>query len=140
LEPLAIAVRAVDKAELKFGQRAAVCGGGPIGLLILQSLKMSGATELTLIEPLAGAAPSPQNTGRATRSTPPRGRREGRRRNHGRAGLRRRFPTAPGSVKAVYDLPFITAKGGRLIYSAMYPNDYEMPLNLYKFCYYNELR
>ena len=44
-----------------------------------------------------------------------------------------------GSTKAVYDLPFVTAKGGKLIYSAMYPNDFEMPLNLYKFCYYNEL-
>ena len=42
-------------------------------------------------------------------------------------------------TKAVYDLPYVTAKGGKLIYSAMYPNDFEMPLNLYKFCYYNEL-
>jgi (R,R)-butanediol dehydrogenase/meso-butanediol dehydrogenase/diacetyl reductase/L-iditol 2-dehydrogenase len=53
LEPLAIAVRAIDKAELKFGQRVAVSGGGPIGLLILQSLKKSGATGITLIEPIA---------------------------------------------------------------------------------------
>jgi (R,R)-butanediol dehydrogenase/meso-butanediol dehydrogenase/diacetyl reductase/L-iditol 2-dehydrogenase len=31
------------------------------------------------------------------------------------------------------------AKGGTMLYAAMYPNTYEMPLNLYKFCYANEL-
>ena len=44
-----------------------------------------------------------------------------------------------GSTKAVYDLPYITAFGGKLVYAAMYPNEYEMPLNLYKFLYANEL-
>jgi (R,R)-butanediol dehydrogenase/meso-butanediol dehydrogenase/diacetyl reductase/L-iditol 2-dehydrogenase len=44
-----------------------------------------------------------------------------------------------GSTKAVYDLPVITAFGGTLVYAAMYPNTYEMPLNLYKFLYANEL-
>jgi threonine dehydrogenase-like Zn-dependent dehydrogenase len=44
-----------------------------------------------------------------------------------------------GSTKAVYDLPYITAFGGKLVYAAMYPNTYEMPLNLYKFLYANEL-
>ena len=29
-------------------------------------------------------------------------------------------------------MPQITAKGGTLVYAAMYPNSYEMPLNLYQ--------
>ena len=42
-------------------------------------------------------------------------------------------------MKAVALLPQICAFGGTLLYSAMYPNTYEMPLNLYNYCYKNEL-
>jgi (R,R)-butanediol dehydrogenase/meso-butanediol dehydrogenase/diacetyl reductase/L-iditol 2-dehydrogenase len=44
-----------------------------------------------------------------------------------------------GSPRAVYDLPFIVAKGGFLLYAAMYPGDFEMPLNLFQHCYFNEI-
>ncbi len=139
LEPLAIAVRAVDKAELKFGQRVAVSGGGPIGLLILQSLKKSGATDITLIEPIAERRALGAKYG-ASHVVDPAAEdvREAAARITGGLGFDVVFDCS-GSPKAVYSLPYITAKGGRLIYSAMYPNDFEMPLNLYKFCYYNEL-
>ncbi len=51
LEPTSIAVRVTDRAELMVGQRVAIQGGGPIGLLCAQMLKMRGATDLTVIEP-----------------------------------------------------------------------------------------
>ena len=51
LEPTSIAVRVADRTELKVGQRVAIQGGGPIGLLCAQMLKMKGATDLTVIEP-----------------------------------------------------------------------------------------
>jgi (R,R)-butanediol dehydrogenase/meso-butanediol dehydrogenase/diacetyl reductase/L-iditol 2-dehydrogenase len=51
LEPVSIAVRATDRAALRTGERACIQGGGPIGQLILQILKMNGATDLTVIEP-----------------------------------------------------------------------------------------
>ena len=139
LEPISIAVRLMDKLSMKTGERVAICGGGPIGLLSLQAIKMSGATSLTLIEPIAdrrelaikfGADhvidPADGNVPDASMSL-----------THGRG-----FDAVidcSGSVKAVYDLPKITAKGGKLVYAAMYPNTYEMPLNLYKYCYFNEL-
>ncbi|MCL1805793.1 MAG: alcohol dehydrogenase catalytic domain-containing protein [Clostridiales bacterium] len=53
LEPLSIAVRVNDKANIKVGERVAIQGGGPIGLLILQMMKKRAATSLTLIEPIA---------------------------------------------------------------------------------------
>jgi len=53
LEPLSIAVRVTDKANIKVGERVAIQGGGPIGLLILQMMKKRTATSLTLIEPIA---------------------------------------------------------------------------------------
>ena len=53
LEPLSIAVRVTDKANIRVGERVAIQGGGPIGLLILQMMKKRTATSLTLIEPIA---------------------------------------------------------------------------------------
>ena len=44
-----------------------------------------------------------------------------------------------GSVHAVEALPCIAAKCGRVVYGAMYPNDYNMPFNIARICYFNEL-
>ena len=139
LEPVSIAVRAMDKAELRFGQRVLVSGGGPIGLLITQCLKKAGATELTLSEPIAERRELALRFGAKNVIDPMKENiRDAADRITGGRGFDVVFDCT-GSTKAVYDLPFVTAKGGKLIYSAMYPNDFEMPLNLYKFCYYNEL-
>ena len=129
----------MDKAELRFGQRVLVSGGGPIGLLITQCLKKAGATELTLSEPIAERRELAKRFGAKNVIDPmAENIRDAADRITGGRGFDVVFDCT-GSTKAVYDLPFVTAKGGKLIYSAMYPNDYEMPLNLYKFCYYNEL-
>ncbi len=139
LEPVSIAVRAMDKAELKFGQRVLVSGGGPIGLLITQCLSRYGAAELTLSEPIAERRELARRFGAKHVIDPLKENiRDASARITGGLGFDVVFDCT-GSTKAVYDLPFVTAKGGKLIYSAMYPNDFEMPLNLYKFCYYNEL-
>lgn len=53
LEPISIAVRLMDKIDMKIGMRVAICGGGPIGLLALQAIHMYGAASVTLIEPIA---------------------------------------------------------------------------------------
>jgi len=44
-----------------------------------------------------------------------------------------------GVPAAAVCLPPITARGGTILYGAMYPTDYEMPLNLFQYCYRNEL-
>ncbi|MCP4539291.1 MAG: alcohol dehydrogenase catalytic domain-containing protein [Chloroflexi bacterium] len=53
LEPLGIAIHAVDLAHLKVGQTVAVLGAGPIGLLIAAVARASGASEIYMTEPLA---------------------------------------------------------------------------------------
>lgn len=139
LEPISIAVRASDKAALKSGQRVAICGGGPIGLLILQVMHMAGATSLTLIEPIAERRELAKKFGASHVIDPTcEDVKETALKLTNGIGYDVVFDCS-GSTKAVYPLPFITARGGKLIYAAMYPNDFEMPLNLYKFCYYNEL-
>lgn len=51
-EPLAVAVRAVKRSRLKFGDVVVVVGAGPIGLLVLQAAKAAGASKVFAIEPL----------------------------------------------------------------------------------------
>jgi L-iditol 2-dehydrogenase len=46
LEPLCIAVKALDFGKLRVGETAAVIGCGAIGLLIIQLLRAAGATEI----------------------------------------------------------------------------------------------
>lgn len=139
LEPVSIAVRMMDKVQPKLGMRIAVNGGGPIGLLGIQAFKMMGATDLTLIEPIAerralaaryGADhvidPTRQDLAAETAAI-----------TEGRG-----FDVVvdcSGFVGAVSNLPPLVARGGMLLYGAMYPNDFEMPLNLYQYCYFNEL-
>jgi (R,R)-butanediol dehydrogenase/meso-butanediol dehydrogenase/diacetyl reductase len=51
-EPLAVAVRAVRRSRLKFGDAVGVIGAGPIGLLVLQAAKAAGASKVFAIEPI----------------------------------------------------------------------------------------
>jgi (R,R)-butanediol dehydrogenase/meso-butanediol dehydrogenase/diacetyl reductase/L-iditol 2-dehydrogenase len=139
LEPISIAVRIMDKTDMKIGQRVAICGGGPIGLLALQALSIYGATSLTLIEPIAERRKLAMKYGAEHVIDPAK---EDIYKVSMELTQNLGFDVVidcSGSVKAVGPLPTITAKGGKLIYAAMYPNDFEMPLNLYKYCYFNEL-
>lgn len=52
LEPLGVAIHAVDLAKPKLLERVALVGCGPIGLLILQVLKAAGAGEILAVDPL----------------------------------------------------------------------------------------
>jgi L-iditol 2-dehydrogenase len=53
LEPLGVAVHALDLAHLRFGMSVAVIGCGPIGLLLVQLARASGATYVLATDPLA---------------------------------------------------------------------------------------
>ena len=139
LEPISIAVRLMDKIDMKIGMRVAICGGGPIGLLALQAIHMYGAASVTLIEPIADRRDLAMKFG-ATNVIDPMAEDVVKRGLELTGGLGYDVVIdCSGSPKAAYPLPQIAAKGGKLIYAAMYPNDWEMPLNLYKYCYYNEL-
>lgn len=53
VEPTAIALHCVDRAEIRAGQTVVVIGGGPIGLLTMQVARLAGASKLILSEPVA---------------------------------------------------------------------------------------
>jgi L-iditol 2-dehydrogenase len=52
LEPLGVAIHAVDLAHLKTGMMVGVFGCGPIGLLIIQLVKLSGAVNIIATDKL----------------------------------------------------------------------------------------
>lgn len=53
LEPLCIAIKALDFGKLRVGETAAVIGAGGIGLLVIQLLRAAGASSILVSEPLA---------------------------------------------------------------------------------------
>lgn len=53
LEPVSVAVHAIDKANIRAGSSVMITGAGPIGLLIMQLALRAGAAKLLVSEPLA---------------------------------------------------------------------------------------
>lgn len=52
LEPLGVAIHAVDLGKLQRGMKVGIFGCGPIGLLVLQRCQIGGAAEVFFTEPL----------------------------------------------------------------------------------------
>lgn len=139
LEPTSVAVRIADKTRVRVGDRVAICGGGPIGQLALQVMKMHGATSLTMIEPIADRRHMALRHG-AAHVVDPLGEDQRARADEITAG--RGYDVvidASGSTHAVRGLLDIAAKGGTVVYGAMYPESFELPLNLSEFLYLKEL-
>ncbi|MEU6824227.1 alcohol dehydrogenase catalytic domain-containing protein [Streptomyces atriruber] len=53
LEPVGVALWAMDLGQVPFGGTAAVVGCGPLGLLLIQLLRAAGVSRLIAVEPLA---------------------------------------------------------------------------------------
>lgn len=139
LEPTSVAVRIADKTRIRAGDRVAVCGGGPIGQLALQVIKMYGATSLTMIEPIAERREMALRHG-AEHVIDPVTEDQLARAEEITGG--RGYDVvidASGSTRAVRGLLDLAAKGGTVVYGAMYPEDYELPLNLSDYLYLREL-
>jgi L-iditol 2-dehydrogenase len=52
LEPLGVAIHALDLGHVRLGARVAVVGCGPIGLLLIAVLRAAGAAHIAAFEPL----------------------------------------------------------------------------------------
>lgn len=63
LEPLGVAIHAVDLGKLKAGMTVGVFGCGPIGLLIVQLAKLSGAAQVIATDKLIHRVEAAKNFG-----------------------------------------------------------------------------
>lgn len=139
LEPTSIAVRVTDRTELKVGERVAIQGGGPIGLLCLQMLKMHGATSLTLIEPIANRRELAKRFG-ADHVIDPNACDVVAECNKITDGMGFDVVVEVSGFVPASQIPIkIAAFGARLLYIAMFPRTYEMPVNLYNDLYDHNL-
>jgi len=138
-EPVAISLRAIERAEIKTGMKVAVFGAGGIGLLVTQLAKISGAASVTIVEPVeeklelarklgADYAINPRTDdviAKAMEITD----------NIGFAAVVE-SSGAPAATKPALE---VVAKGGTVVYLSMYPTDYEFPVNLFKHAYQREV-
>jgi 2-desacetyl-2-hydroxyethyl bacteriochlorophyllide A dehydrogenase len=51
-EPLSCCIRGMDQAAIKHGESVLIIGGGTIGLLMLQLVKIAGSGKIMLVEPI----------------------------------------------------------------------------------------
>lgn len=51
IEPAAVALHAVRLSKIRAGDTAAVFGAGPIGLLVVEALRVAGAAQIHVVEP-----------------------------------------------------------------------------------------
>jgi L-iditol 2-dehydrogenase len=52
LEPLGVAVHAIDLGHLRLGASVAIIGCGPIGLMLIQAARAAGAAQVIAVDPL----------------------------------------------------------------------------------------
>ncbi|MFX1345228.1 MAG: zinc-binding dehydrogenase [Promethearchaeota archaeon] len=52
VEPLSVAINAVQESGFKIGNSATIIGAGPIGLMVIQVLRVSGAQKIFVLEPV----------------------------------------------------------------------------------------
>lgn len=139
LEPLSIVTRMMDKCRLKVGQRALVCGGGPIGLMAIQMLNIYGAASLTLVEPIEERRKLAESMGAKYTINPLEENQLEKAMEYTDGKGYDVVLDCSGSVHAVEQLLDVAANGGLVLYGAMYPNDFKLPLNLQKYLYMKEL-
>ena len=138
-EPLTIALRAVEKGQVKPGDHVAVSGAGGIGLMLVQLAKMAGAAKVTALEPVGQKRELAQELG-ADHALDTSGSditEQALALTNGRG-----FEVvleASGKPAAAETALRIAGKNAHVVYFSMYPAAYEMPLNLYQYCYRNEI-
>lgn len=139
MEPLSIAVRTLDKANMQVGKRVLVSGGGPIGQLCCQLFAKFGAAELTLSEPNPARCELAKKVGvehiinpitdnlyeRAMEITDGFG-----------YDVIVEVSAVPSAAEAVLKC---AAKYAQVLYVAQFPNEYNMPLNLFEYCYMRQV-
>jgi (R,R)-butanediol dehydrogenase/meso-butanediol dehydrogenase/diacetyl reductase/L-iditol 2-dehydrogenase len=139
LEPVSIALRAVERADIRPGARVAVSGGGGIGLLAAQLARICGASSVTVIEPIEEKRNLAKSLGIDHVIDPftKNVQREALSLTDG-IGFDSVIESsgAPAAVKSILGT---LAKGGTAVCFAMYPADFELPFNLYANTYFKEI-
>lgn len=132
VEPANCTVRAMDLAEVRHGASVAVSGVGGIGSILLNMVILTGGARITVIDPVASKRRNALEMGAAHAIDPVNENivRRAMEITDGK-GFDYVFE-ASGSPRAAMPAFDILGKCGTLVYFAVYPPTYAMPLNLYE--------
>jgi (R,R)-butanediol dehydrogenase/meso-butanediol dehydrogenase/diacetyl reductase/L-iditol 2-dehydrogenase len=139
-EPFNISFHAVEIADMKAGNSVAVMGAGGIGLMVTAVAARCGASSITVFEPVEAKRELAKKLGadyvidpinedpveRAMEIT-------------GGFGFNAILESSGNSASAITALK-TAAKQAHIVYMSMYKSDFDLPLNLFQYCYHNELR
>lgn len=131
IEPISVCLHGVDMCNIRPGMTVAISGGGAMGLIITQLVHRSGATNLTVIEPIAAKRELALKLGARHVIDPTTQDREAeaKRITDGRG-----FDVvieASGSWRACDGIEKLVGRGGTLeFFAALYRHDYNYQLNL----------
>jgi len=140
VEPFAMATHAVELADMKIGSRVAVSGGGGIGLMLVQLLKLCGASSVTLIEPIESKRRLALETGADFVIDPAKEDVEARASEiTGNIGFDAILESS-GNGGAAETCLKIARPGANILYMAMYPIGFHLPYDLLKYSFNKELK
>lgn len=132
VEPTNCTVRAMDLAQVKHGATVAISGIGGIGSIMLNLLILSGATRITAIDPVAAKRTLALEIGAQHVIDPVHESMEARALEITEGeGFDYVFEMS-GSPKAAEPALKIMGRCGTVVYFAVYPPSYSMPLNLFE--------
>jgi threonine dehydrogenase-like Zn-dependent dehydrogenase len=133
LEPVSVAVHAIDIAGVRPGGTVAISGAGPIGLLCLQMALRAGAARVMVSEPVAGKRDVARKLGADVTADPEENLEEiGLKLTEGRG-----FDTvieASSDLKAARLAISLAGKCGTVVWAAVYPVEAEIgvpPFTMY---------
>ena len=129
VEPLAVALHAVKRAQIAMGSRVAVVGGGAVGLCVLQCLRATGVRDVFVIDKCDGKKPFAERLGASAfvnseQEDPKLAIRE----LTGGAGTDATFECvgAPSAFRMAADL---ACPGGTICVVGVFPGPFEFDLN-----------
>lgn len=132
VEPLACAIRAMDLAPISHGQTVAISGVGGIGAIVMNTILLSGGAKVSVIEPVESKRATALDLGCLHAIDPSKQDvvAEAMSITSGK-GFDIIFE-ASGAPKAAE--PALASLGacGRMVYFAVYPPNYILPVNLYE--------
>lgn len=132
IEPTSSAIRAMDLANMSLGDSVALSGVGGIGIILLQLIKLQGGTRITVIEPIESKRKLALELGADYAINPfEQDIIKESMRITDNMGFDFVFE-ASGVPKAAPPCLKIVGKGGCVVYFAVYPAEYELPVNLFE--------
>ena len=138
LEPVSVAVRVTDKAQMETGARVLISGGGPIGLLTLQLLSSCGSY-ITVSEPIAARRELAKQLGAKYVIDPVNENLEEKTKEiTGGLGFDIIIELS-GVTGAAQEVLKVVARGGKIIYAAMYNNTFNLQVNMWDYLYRNDI-